>query len=189
MKWCSCGSVSGHGVRVTLDQRACRYSASPVSVRTACTRSDGGANSWRCRSTELARSHGSRITVSLAWVGGSCAAKTSWKTAVCAQPDTSVLLSCEMVLLLPVFPMRMCTGVPAQHGAPPPPPARQCVCDGAGAMRRCEASRHSVGLRWQQPVAHPHVVRLPPCGVASFGDGLVSLVVLLLLRLQLGTRG
>ena len=56
-------------------------------------------------------------------------------------------------------------------------------------MRRCEASRHSTGLRRQQPEAQPHVVRLPSCGVASLGDGLVSLVLLLLLGLQLGTRG
>ena len=133
--------------------------------------------------------HGSRMTVSLAWLGGSCAARMSWKTAVCAQPDTSVLLSCEMVLLLPVFPMRMCTGVPAQHGAPPPPPARQCVCDGVGAMRRCEASRHSTGLRRQQPDAQPHVVRLPSCGVASFCGGLIGWVFLLLLGPQLAARG
>ena len=195
-------------------------------------------------------SHGSRITVSLAWVGGSCAAKRSWKTAVCAQPAASVLLSCEMVLLcrehvrdgqpkpgqnrpkadwprlagawgseghtlalkvasgepagrrlsrlgfdivmllLPVFPIRMCTGVPAQHGAPPPPPAGQCVCDGVGAMRRCEASRHSTGLRRQQPDAQPHVVRLPSCGVACFcGGGLIGWVFLLLLGPQLAARG
>ena len=92
------------------------------------------------------------------------------------------------MLLLPVFPMRMCTGVPAQHVAPAPPPAGQCVCDGVGAMRRCEASRHSTGLRRQQPVAQPHAVRLPSC-VASFRGGLVSWVVLLLLGLQLATRG
>ena len=194
------------------------------------------------------------MTVSLAWLGGSCAARRSWKTAVCAQPAASVLLSCVMVLLrrkqardgrpkprpkpsqgadwprpagawgsechalalreasgepagrrlsrlgfdivmllVPVFPIRMCTGVPAQHGAPPPPPGEQCVCDGVGAMRRCEASRHSVGLRRQQPDAQPHVVCLPSCGVSFRGD-LVSWVVLLLLGLlllglQLAARG
>ena len=97
------------------------------------------------------------------------------------------------MLLVPVFPIRMCTGVPAQHGAPPPSPGEQCVCDGVGAIRRCEASRHSVGLRRQQPDAQPHVVCLPSCGVSFRGD-LVSWVVLLLLGLlllglQLAARG
>ena len=80
---------------------------------------------------------------------------TSWKTLVCAQPG--VLVSCRMVLLLPVLPMRVCTGTPVQQRcrccaatAPAPQPV------GRGAKRRCDASRHSVGLRRQQPLVHEH---------------------------------
>ena len=74
--------------------------------------------------------------------------------------------------------MRMCTGVPEQHSAP----LFGAQLSGAGAKRRCEASRHSTGLRRQQPDAHPHVC-LPSCGVASFRGGLVEWVALVGLQL------